>query len=121
MPIVNDRAKVVIAVVLALLVVIAVTVLVVSMPAGHSGMNPTAVVCSVGPSSTADTMVEGNWTTYHQSNSRAGGETTPTPKTVNASWSSPTALDGQVYAEPLVCGGAVFVATENDSVYAINA
>lgn len=30
-------------------------------------------------------------------------------------------LDGMVYAEPLVFDGKVFVATENDSVYALNA
>ena len=32
-----------------------------------------------------------------------------------------TTLDGQVYAEPLVIGGRLFVATENDSVYALDA
>jgi outer membrane protein assembly factor BamB len=36
-------------------------------------------------------------------------------------WTGPTGLDGQVYAEPLVCGNSVYVATEDDSVYAINA
>jgi outer membrane protein assembly factor BamB len=35
-------------------------------------------------------------------------------------WKSP-ALDGEVYAEPLVYDGVVLVATENDSVYALNA
>ena len=34
-------------------------------------------------------------------------------------WKSPT-LDGAIYAEPLIDGGAVYVATENDSVYALN-
>ena len=33
-------------------------------------------------------------------------------------WTSP-ALDGQLYTEPLVLGGRVFVATENDTVYAL--
>jgi outer membrane protein assembly factor BamB len=35
-------------------------------------------------------------------------------------WSSP-ALDGQLYGEPLVWNGRVFVATENDTVYALSA
>ena len=35
-------------------------------------------------------------------------------------WTSPT-LDGQLYGEPLVSGGRVFVATENDTVYALSA
>ncbi len=30
-------------------------------------------------------------------------------------------LDGQAYAEPLVVGQSVYVATENDSVYAVEA
>jgi len=35
-------------------------------------------------------------------------------------WKSP-ALDGEVYAEPLFYDGMVLIATENDSVYALNA
>ena len=35
-------------------------------------------------------------------------------------WTSPT-LDGELYGEPLVSGGQVFVATENDTVYALSA
>ena len=30
-------------------------------------------------------------------------------------------LDGELYGEPLVSGGRVFVATENDTVYALSA
>jgi outer membrane protein assembly factor BamB len=37
---------------------------------------------------------------------------------VHRAWTSPP-LDGDVYAEPLVLGSRVFVATENDSVYAL--
>ncbi len=39
---------------------------------------------------------------------------------VGAGWTSP-ALDGQVVAQPLVVSGQVLVATENNSVYALNA
>jgi outer membrane protein assembly factor BamB len=35
-------------------------------------------------------------------------------------WTSP-ALDGQIYGEPLVYAGRVYVATENDTVYALSA
>jgi polyvinyl alcohol dehydrogenase (cytochrome) len=35
-------------------------------------------------------------------------------------WTSPT-LDGQIYGEPLVYAGRVYVATENDTVYALSA
>jgi outer membrane protein assembly factor BamB len=37
-----------------------------------------------------------------------------------SAWTSP-ALDGPVYGEPLVSGGQVFVATENNTVYALSA
>jgi outer membrane protein assembly factor BamB len=39
---------------------------------------------------------------------------------VTHEWTSPS-LDGIVYAQPLVFGGAVFVATENNSVYSLDA
>jgi outer membrane protein assembly factor BamB len=40
--------------------------------------------------------------------------------TMTRAWTSPT-LDGQVYGEPLVLAGRVYVATENDTVYALSA
>jgi len=40
---------------------------------------------------------------------------------VDQRWGGPIGLDGQVYAEPLTCGNAIFVATEENSVYAVNA
>ena len=39
--------------------------------------------------------------------------------TVKPSWTA--SVDGAVYAQPLVVGSEVIVATENDSVYALNA
>jgi hypothetical protein len=59
-----------------------------------------------------------DWTTYHGDNSRAGYA----PGSVScakADWTSQK-LDGAAYAEPLIYTGMVFVATENDSVYALN-
>jgi outer membrane protein assembly factor BamB len=40
--------------------------------------------------------------------------------TAARAWTSPT-LDGQLYGEPLVFGDRVYVATENDTVYALSA
>ena len=40
--------------------------------------------------------------------------------TTAAVWTSP-ALDGQIYGEPLVSAGRVYVATEDDTVYALSA
>ncbi|MDA4119325.1 MAG: PQQ-binding-like beta-propeller repeat protein [Thaumarchaeota archaeon] len=59
-----------------------------------------------------------DWTTYHGNNSRVGS-TTGIVTCAKADWTSQK-LDGAAYAEPLVYTGLVFVATENDSVYALN-
>jgi outer membrane protein assembly factor BamB len=62
-----------------------------------------------------------SWTTYHDTpagtgvDGQAGGVDTST-----RAWVSPS-LDGQLYGEPLVYGDRVYVATENDTVYALSA
>jgi hypothetical protein len=61
------------------------------------------------------------WTVYH--GDPAGDGVAAPVGSVNTSaraWTSP-ALDGQLYGEPLVSGGMVYVATENDTVYALSA
>src|SRR5581483_10140638 len=42
------------------------------------------------------------------------------PGKIGRQWTSPD-LDGDLYGQPLVVGGRVVVATENDSVYALDA
>lgn len=69
-----------------------------------------------GPNATA-----GNWTTYHGTPSRGGFLPTANVTAVRPLWGGPVGLDGQVYAEPLTCGNAIFVATEQNWVYALNA
>ncbi len=80
---------------------------------------PTTSPGAASPGKRAE--VYGNWTTYHADNSRSGNEASAVTGTPRLGWAAPTTLDGQVYAEPLVCGNTVIVATESDSVYAINA
>jgi outer membrane protein assembly factor BamB len=41
-------------------------------------------------------------------------------ETTSRAWTSP-ALDGELYGEPLVSAGRVYMATENDTVYALSA
>jgi outer membrane protein assembly factor BamB len=53
----------------------------------------------------------------------AGSGVAPAVTAVDVSspaWTSPS-LDGELYGEPLVSGGMIFVATENDTVYALSA
>lgn len=66
----------------------------------------------------APTSPYASWSTYHGNRHRTGFA--PTMPTVSGSpvVSERHALDGNVYASPLVVSGRVVVATENDTVYA---
>ena len=70
------------------------------------------------PSSAADSST--SWTRYH--GDPAGGGDASSVSAVDTTapaWTSP-ALDGQLYGEPLVSSGRVYVATENDTLYALS-
>jgi outer membrane protein assembly factor BamB len=61
-----------------------------------------------------------DWPTYHAVNARTGAvKDGPPLRRVRHLWTVP--VDGAVYAEPLVVHGRVIIATENDSVYALDA
>jgi outer membrane protein assembly factor BamB len=61
-----------------------------------------------------------NWPTYHANLARTGVDTTSPPLgSFQRAWTKQ--LDGQVYAEPLAVGSRVYAATENNTVYALNA
>jgi outer membrane protein assembly factor BamB len=77
-----------------------------------------AITSSNGTSTTAGQI--GNWTTYHANNARTGYEPMSNFTSVTRGWTS-KALDGAIYAEPLVYENAVLVATENNSIYSLDA
>jgi outer membrane protein assembly factor BamB len=61
------------------------------------------------------------WPTYHLDRRRSGNDLgEPSFSRLASAWNS-SALDGAMYAEPLIDGNNVVVATENNSVYAFNA
>src|ERR1700690_538585 len=62
-----------------------------------------------------------SWTVYH-GNATGTGVTSAlrSVDTTKRAWTSP-ALSGEIYGEPLVYSGEVFVATESDTVYALSA
>src|SRR3954451_22593954 len=61
-----------------------------------------------------------NWPTYHANLARTGVDTTsPGLSGFHRTWTQQ--FDGQVYAEPLAVGNRAYVATENNTVYALNA
>jgi len=61
------------------------------------------------------------WVTYHANNSRTGVDSSePSLDPARLAWSNP--LDGAaVFGQPVVADGRVFVATEDDDVYALDA
>jgi len=68
-----------------------------------------------------DSVVVSNWPTYH-ANAVANGDAPPGLdfSSLTHAWTSPS-LNGEIYGEPLVEGGRVIVATEDDVVYALSA
>jgi hypothetical protein len=60
-----------------------------------------------------------NWTTYHHGNDRAGTAVASSLVPTSTAWASPR-LDGTIYGEPLEFANRVIVATENDSLYALD-
>jgi outer membrane protein assembly factor BamB len=86
-------------------------------------ITPVTMVPGAGsPATTSGTFVVAgsDWTTYHNDNSRTGYlPNQPDPHRLTSAWK--TTLDGAVYAEPLVVHNHVIVATEGDSLYALDA
>ncbi len=79
-----------------------------------SGLADAATLASPGSGSSS-------WTVYHDDPAGTGvAAPVAAVDTMTRAWTSP-ALDGQIYGEPLVFAGRVYVATENDTVYALSA
>ena len=72
-------------------------------------------------SRTSQTATSSSWTVYH-GDAAGSGVAGPTAavNTATRAWTSP-ALDGEIYGEPLVSAGRVYVATQDDTVYALSA
>jgi polyvinyl alcohol dehydrogenase (cytochrome) len=59
------------------------------------------------------------WTEYHRDAGRAGlGPAEPALNGPRVAWNA--SVDGNVYASPLIVGGHVIVATENNTVYSLD-
>ena len=62
-----------------------------------------------------------SWPVYHGNALGSGDDTSGVSfSSATTAWTSPV-LDGQVYGEPLEATGRVYVATENDTIYALAA
>ena len=63
---------------------------------------------------------DADWPAYGRTAARSGvSVSSPAPGQVRRAWTA--AVDGAVYAQPLIIGSEVIVATENDTVYALDA
>jgi hypothetical protein len=93
-----------------------------SSPASTTTSTASSTTTSAPPPATTAPGTAAQWTTYGGNFSRTSLDATfPAVTTAPAPvWTSPV-LDGGVYGEPLVYGGQVLVATENDTVYALSA
>jgi len=114
---------------LAALTVIACGLSACSSGGGPSG-NPSSTSVAVtggtstaaqAPTTRAATTSAADWATYDGDNARSGLTSHGPPAgRVRKLWTT-TTLDGDVYAQPLVIGSEVIVATESDTVYALRA
>ncbi len=83
-----------------------------STPSSVTATSTTQAPASVGSS---------GWTVYHGDPEGSGLAASITGvDTSRRAWTSPV-LDGQLYGEPLVFGGRIYVATESDTVDALSA
>ena len=105
------------------LAVIGVVVALVALWTVACGAGASSPGSSTAPVSTTVTApsADADWPTYHHDAARSGvSSDQQTLGSVKAAWTS-ASLDGAIYAEPLVVGGKVIVATEGNSVYALDA
>lgn len=72
------------------------------------------------PPNAPTTAADDDWVTYHRDNQRSGaGARQPAATKLAQAWRAN--LDGAVYGQPLVVGQRILAATENDTIYALNA
>ena len=97
----------------------AVTSAAVTSAAGPSGGGPSGGGKACGPTNGGG---EAPWPQFGGTGAHTGVGVSAAALAgpLRQEWTTP-ALDGAVYGEPLVAGGCLFVATENDSIYAFSA
>ncbi len=103
-----------------LFIISAISYVLINSAVTGKGPGSTTSSSAVSTASSVPSVLAGSWTTYHKDNARTGFEPASNFSSVRLDWRS-TTLDGSIYAEPLVLGKDVYVATENNSVYSLNA
>lgn len=79
-----------------------------------------AVVVAVLAGTAGPASADPTWPTYHASPGRTGVDSSDNLSNLSSAWTAP--LDGAaVYGQPVVADGRVFVVTEDNDVYALDA
>jgi putative pyrroloquinoline-quinone binding quinoprotein len=101
---------------------VALAALATMLAACGTGTPAPAPAAAPSGASGARAAVGADWPTYHGDAARSGvaAGTGAAFRSARAAWPDVT-VDADVYASPIVAGGVVVVATENDSVYAFDA
>ena len=91
-------------------------------PAGSSSPPSVSVTSTPDASSSPPPVPAGpaDWPTYHGDLARTGVSASMPAAKGSPRVAKSVALDGAVYASPVVGASTIFVATENDSVYALS-
>jgi outer membrane protein assembly factor BamB len=80
--------------------------------------SPSPSPSTSSPIPSASPREEADWPQYHRNSGRTGvGPAKPPLGHARRAWTVP--VDGEVYASPLIVGGRVIVATENNTVYSL--
>ncbi|HEV3267618.1 MAG TPA: PQQ-binding-like beta-propeller repeat protein [Acidimicrobiales bacterium] len=80
----------------------------------------TVVSFAISSGAPASASSASSWTVYHGDVAGSGVSTSlRSVDTSKRAWTSPT-LNGQIFGEPLVYAGRVYVATESDMIYALS-
>ena len=86
---------------------------------GSSSQSSSASRSTPAPAAAQPAVAGSAWPTYHRDLARTGNDPrAPRVTRIRRAWSA--SVDGDVYAEPLVAGGRVIAATENNSLYAFD-
>ena len=91
-----------------------------SAQGGYRTSATSTPVASQASRKAAAVTPNGAWTTYHRDSGHTGYDSGgPPAESATTGWTSPV-LDESVYGEPLIYQGVVYVATLNNTVYALN-
>src|SRR6202158_3872867 len=98
-----------------------------TVPCGTSGsparmgvsLRPRRLLIAIAALALLPLPATADWTTHHADLSRTGVDPSGSVGRVTAGWTA-SGLDASVYAEPLLVGHTLLVATENNTLYAFD-